>query len=277
MSQGRSLAMATVILALLCAGVAGWFIGPNYAEAAAARREITQLQAKIAGLESHASAVDALRDQCLLLRRQLQTECKSIPPSADLAGLIRALSQDVDRLNVMDQTFTAGSPSLAFDQPSTVNGQRPAAESRSLNADRPTSLHTMPLTIDMDASFASTFALLRQVEALPRLVRVNSVRISIAMPRSGVSGQRSAAESRNLNSDHSPSLHDGEGGATPMVKSSIGLEAIYAPEGTWEFTFDGERMPRVAVGSDQQSAAESRLLNSNGSASIHAGVAREDR
>ncbi len=108
-------------------------------------------------LSAHSKEVVHLESKLAEATRRRDTECKEIPGSPDIAGLISQLSVEVDGRRVRDQRFTAG-------QPAAVGG-------------RQTALQTTPLTVDMEATFDSVFDLVGRVESMARLVRVKSIRV----------------------------------------------------------------------------------------------------
>jgi Tfp pilus assembly protein PilO len=214
MHSNRSLIMGTVVLLGVCAGSVGLFIWPNYMEASRLKGEAAALQQQIADLEHRSTALETLAQTLAQLQQRVQQECKTIPASADLATLIRRLSQEVDRVNVVDQTFTAGSPADATIVPPAAGGKSSGGAGSGGVAK--SALQAMPLTVDMEANFDSVFALLQRVESLDRLVRVASVRIGLGTNRTGSGNSRTSAPAVRPDS-------------TPVLRASIGLEAIYDP------------------------------------------------
>jgi hypothetical protein len=184
MSSGGVIASVLFVFALL--------VLPAYREARAVDRQIAELRTKVAGLQDQTQAVERLADEVVKVKRRLDRDLKIIPDSPDIAGLIRKLSQDVDHVAVLDQTFTAGSAGDA----ATGGG---------------TTTQAMPLTVDMEASFESVFALLRNAESMSRLVRVASVHVLC---------KRDEKKPQNA--------------AMPIVQASVGLEAVYEPAATEE-------------------------------------------
>jgi Tfp pilus assembly protein PilO len=158
MSMNRSLTMA-VLCALAVSAAVGWFvIRPNYREMFALQGRIAELDTKIAGLEENTRAVEQLAGEVEQAQRRMESELKVIPVAPDVADLIRKLSLPVDGVNVVDQTFTAGtSNELDLGEAGTVT--------------------CMPLSVDMAATFDSVFALMRASESMSRLLRVSSVKV----------------------------------------------------------------------------------------------------
>jgi Tfp pilus assembly protein PilO len=180
--------MAIAAIAVLTAIglVSGLFIWPNYRKAFAIREQITELRGKLHHYDSRAQEVSQLEAELSAFEHRITHELKAIPDTHEMAGLTQKLSQHVDRVQVMDQAFTTGTPGEAI-----IGGK--------------SSIMAMPLTVDMEAKFDSVFALLKNAESIDRLVRIVSVKVSC---------KRDENETRI---------------AQPLVKASIGLEAIFDP------------------------------------------------
>jgi len=185
MFSGKHIVMASAGLALALALGLGFIVWPNYREVSSIRRQIADLEGKMQGLQGQTQALDRLGAQVSKARWRMEHDLKEIPDSPDIAGLIRKLSQEVDHSTVLDQTFTAGTAGDA------VAG---GGESQ---------MQAMPLTVDMEATFESVFALLRNAESMHRLIRVASVHVVCKRD------------------DKKPQI------GTPIVRARGGLEAIY--------------------------------------------------
>jgi len=212
MQTNRNLTLAGAAVVAVVGLATGLFIWPNYREAAAIQREIDELRSKIASMDGQAQIVDDLRAQLAAAQDHVARELKNIPDSPDLAGLIRKLSQEVDRVAVLDQTFTAGGPCDA------IAGGTPRSNAQA-----------MLLTVDMESTFDSVFALIRNAESLNRLVRVTSL--------------------------HALCKRD-EKQPTPIVKASIGLEVIYQPDAA--ASLPGATSSEAASGGRDRAASQRR-------------------
>ena len=188
MSSTKHLALGAAGVVAALTLVAVFIIGPNYRKAAAIRTQMLELQAKVDRLGRQSQELADLRTAVAASRRRVDAELKLIPEVPDLASLFRKLSQSVDRVRVLDQTFTAGSTGEAI-------------------AGGKTAVLALPLTVDMESTFDSVFALIQNAESLDRLVRVSSVRIG-----------RKAEEK--------------EFAGPPIVKATVNQEAIFEPPGT---------------------------------------------
>ena len=191
MSNSQHLLVAVFLMFVIVVAGGAVFVVPTYRKASDARTKVANLREKVTGLSGQTEVVEQLAGEVAAVRTHVEEDLKTIPPTPDIAELMRKLSLPVDGVVVQDQTFTAGSPGEA------VIGRETAAEA-------------MPLTVEMLARFDSVFATIRAAEAMPRLVRVASVRLE--------------AEG------------DGGRGDSPMLDASVRLEAIYG-------TIDGEEAP----------------------------------
>jgi Tfp pilus assembly protein PilO len=184
MNDGKHLMIAITggLLVILLGGAL--LVWPSYRKAHAIRQEVVELREKISGLAGQTGKVEQLADELEAARRRVGEDLKFVPETADVAGLMRKLSLPVDGRTVLDQTFTAGNPCDAvlgedFDE------------------------RVLPLTVDMEATFDSVFALICAAERMDRLVRVSSVRVAAERP--------------------------GGGPEVPMLTASVGLEVVYDP------------------------------------------------
>jgi Tfp pilus assembly protein PilO len=191
MSHTHKMTLASLAVLIIISLMGLLLIWPNYRRASAVWHQVEELNSRIDRFGSQAEEQQRLAAQLKSIEGRVLNELKVIPSSADLATLIRKLSQVVDRVRVLDQTFTAGTPGAAI-------------------IGSPSSMQAMPLTVDMQATFDSVFALLQNAESIDRLVRVNSVRVIC---------KRDEKNAETMNE-------------SPIVKATVGLEAIFdAPTG----------------------------------------------
>ena len=186
MFSNRHIMVAAILLAVCVLLIGGLFIYPNYRKAASIRTQVRELQRKMDGLDGQTQEVEKLARDVRAQRIRMEAEQKVIPTTPDMSNLMQKLSQPVDYINVIAQNLTTGSAADAI-----------------VNAPDDCGVKAMPLTVDMDASFESVFALVRSAESVRRLVRVASVRIT--------------CKRDEKNPDNA------------IVKATIGLEAIYDP------------------------------------------------
>ena len=157
----KHMAMGTLTVCVIVALAVMLFIWPNYREAKTVRAQVADLRARASTLLAREKAVERLAGDVHTAREHIVSDLKVIPETADVAGLIRKLSDAIDGVNVLDQTFTAGTPSAALAGASAGGAHAMAT----------------PVAADMRATFDSVFALLRKAESMDRLVRVASVRL----------------------------------------------------------------------------------------------------
>lgn len=155
----RNLIVAAGVMAMMVGLGIAVLVVPQYRAARVAADTIRTVRQRLStGAESAAglSALQATLDQ---ERRAFESGARLIPMSPDIASIIRALNRPVDGIQVIDQTFNAGRTPTPV--PRVADG----------------SLSSLPLTIDMVASYDVVHELLQHVERLPRLVRIASVRV----------------------------------------------------------------------------------------------------
>ncbi len=149
---------------------------------------VADLNRRSAGLSSTTSEVEALARQVQAMGDRVRDDFKQIPDQANLADVMRTLSLPVDGQSVADQTFTAGTPGDALTD----------AAGGAMH------LRIMPLTIDMQATFESVYAVLEATESMPRLIRVSSLHMNFK---------------RDPKTEHVQ---------RPLIEASLGLEAVFA-------------------------------------------------
>ena len=134
-----------------------FFIWPNYQNAKISFTEANGLEERIEQLERRQAEVNRLRIAINSIEAQIQQDCKSVPNSPDMSTIMQALSLDIDGVQVIDQSFTAGFA------PKSVNENHFALQ---------------PLAVSMKADFDSVYSIIENVESMNRLVRVSSIRMT---------------------------------------------------------------------------------------------------
>ncbi len=139
---------------LLLVGIAsaGWIV-PVYAESARLEREIAELEAELAKPADGPEVIERLATQVTQLEALMHERMRPIPDDSDVAGLMLELSLVLDELGLVEREVTTGAP-------------KQLDEARS-----------MPMSVLLRGEFLSIYAAVRHIEALPRLVRVQHVRI----------------------------------------------------------------------------------------------------
>lgn len=119
------------------------------------RREAAELQGRIAREEDGAAQVRRLEVELEQLKSRASLETKPIPRDSDVAGLIRELSGELTRLGLMEREITTGAPT-------TVGKVR-----------------SLPMLVTLYGDFPSVNEAVGWIERLPRLVRVQRVRVEV--------------------------------------------------------------------------------------------------
>ncbi|MCL4209672.1 MAG: type 4a pilus biogenesis protein PilO [Phycisphaeraceae bacterium] len=156
---------------------------PQYRAARDAAGTIRSVRQRLATGSESAAGLREMQERLARERQAFESSARTIPASADVASIIRALNRPIDGVQVLDQTFNAGRTPTPV--PRVDDG----------------SLSSLPLTIDMVATYDVVHDLLRSVESMPRLIRIASVRVE-----------------RLADSEH-------------VVKATILLDVIFEPAG----------------------------------------------
>jgi hypothetical protein len=185
MMQDRTHKLLAIACAagLLTSGGAA-LVWPAHKERRVILDEIHSLEGRLRDLDGLTRDVEDLGRELNVMQRRIEDDLKLIPDEPNVAQIMRKLSLPVDGDSVIDQTFTAGGSADA------VIGSDYAEQA-------------VAVTVDMKATFDSTFALIHATERIDRLVRVSSV---------------------HLTANREP-----DDPAVPTLSASIGLEVIYEP------------------------------------------------
>ncbi len=143
--------LVIVALAAIFAG-AGWL--PQHNKRGAIIQRITAAQTAIASDEPQSQSLDRLHGEISLLNASLLGTQDRIPSQNEVGSLLRDLSQAMTRQGLDDQQVVAHSV-------------HPGQE-----------FNVVPLTLQFKGGFAGIFGLLREVEAMPRLVRLTRVELT---------------------------------------------------------------------------------------------------
>lgn len=180
MSTGERLAiLGTLGGAALLTWLSAW---PDWKTAETRQAQLVELERKVGEI---AQAEESLITQTRRLteaRQQRDRECRRIPRTADVAGLMQALSIEVNGDDVRDQTFTV------MDRPSEEAGR----------------FQVLPLRIELDADFASVWSVLERAEGLSRLVRVSGLEMSLVDQSHPTDGAQRLRASLSLDVVYAP-------------------------------------------------------------------------
>jgi Tfp pilus assembly protein PilO len=148
-------AFLAVVLVIVLVTVC--FTWPNYSKASELSAKADALDLKIGRLGDAEQDVEHRKASLRRLQSEHDAICLHVPDHPDVANLMNHLSMGVDGVAVLDQTFTVrGTPNAIGD-------------------DR---FEVLPLVVELETNFGHAFDVIRRVEALDRLVRVTSVRMS---------------------------------------------------------------------------------------------------
>ena len=104
MSTGERFAiLGTLGGAALLAWQSAW---PDWQRAETRQAQIVELERKVGEITQAEESLSAQTQRLSQARKQRDRECRSIPHTADVAGLMQALSLEVNGDVVRDQTFT---------------------------------------------------------------------------------------------------------------------------------------------------------------------------
>ncbi len=156
--NGRRVERCAVVGTLVAAGLLTWQSTlPDWAKADERVARIEDLNRKVGGLSNAQRALESETSRLAAARDRQDAECRPVPPTADVAGLMQALALEVDGHVVRDQTFTVI--------------DRPASEANRFQV--------LPVQIEVDADFASVWSVIERAEGLPRLLRVSGLEVSM--------------------------------------------------------------------------------------------------
>jgi hypothetical protein len=192
MTMDRVLRTATVLAG--ATALATWFgVRPLHLRAADLERDVDALHERIAVSSVPEARLDAARRERDRRRDMLRQEGFERMPdgSPDLAGVIRRLSLPIDRVRVLDQTFTAGRSALAA-------------------SGAPDGWSATPIRVELVGDWSAVRELLQVVDGLDVPVRTTAIRLE----RSQVDGGVAARLELDLDVLHR-SEGVGTGGTTP--------------------------------------------------------------
>ena len=157
MTRQRVEHCAFLMVVLVIVLVTACFTWPNYSKASELAAKADALDLKIGRLEDAEQDVEHRKASLQRLQSEHDAICLHVPDRPDVANLMNHLSMGVDGVAVLDQTFTVRGT------PDSIGGDR---------------FEVLPLVVELETNFGHAFDVIRRVEALDRLVRVTSVRMS---------------------------------------------------------------------------------------------------
>lgn len=145
---------------LVAAGV-GLLIVPGVREDSRLRKEIDGLTAELAKPANGPEVIERLSMDLRTLREFGKGRMTPIPAESDVAGLMKSLSTTLQELGLDQRDVTTRSPKVLEDASS------------------------MPMSVTLSGPFPRIYEALAGIESLPRLVRMERLRISQDEARSG--------------------------------------------------------------------------------------------
>lgn len=146
---------------LVCVAAVG-LLWPSWASGRVLRGEISQLEQELSKPKSDPEMIERLSQELAGLNALRDQRMTPIPEERDVAGLMRELSAMLDQLGLMDREITTGSAQVQ-DEASV-----------------------MPMTVVLSGPYPSVAEAVIRMESLPRLVRVQRLRLALERSRSGV-------------------------------------------------------------------------------------------
>lgn len=135
------------------------FIWPNYSRATQVSSQIDALEGKIGRLEDARALLNEQTTAIRELDAIRVARCREVPENAQVAELVRALSLEVDGVQVADQTFT-------------VSGRRE-------NVDGEGRYEGLSMVVDLEADFERICSVIDRCATHADLVRVTGLDIGV--------------------------------------------------------------------------------------------------
>jgi len=148
----RNITLLLWWIVLVAAGV-GALIVPGLQSVRDLSQETDELRQRISANNDGAAALRRLEGRLEEARRVVREETTPIPEDSNVAALIRQLSSRLSDLGVTEREITTGSPAQLDDASS------------------------MPMSVRVKTEFLNIYEVIRWVESLPRLVRVERLSI----------------------------------------------------------------------------------------------------
>ncbi len=152
MSAPKTGTLAAGLAALGALGVFG-VVWPQVSSIRALIAERSELQERIGRRDDGAAALERLQDELESQRARAAAYVTPIPEFADTASLIRAISRRLDALGMREREITTGAPT------------------------KHDMVSVMPMSVTLRGDFLSIYEAVRWIESLPRLVRVDRLKI----------------------------------------------------------------------------------------------------
>lgn len=156
-SRGRGMLGPALLLALAVVPIAANYIvfAPRNDEIAAARREIASKQSRLVGLRELTARIGDLGREIEARESELARLEERLPEREDVDGLLKEITRIAQETDLAVRT---------------VKGERPAAAGAAME---------IPLALVLEGSFDALYDFLLSLEALPRITRVQSMKVTV--------------------------------------------------------------------------------------------------
>ncbi|MEM6459756.1 MAG: type 4a pilus biogenesis protein PilO [Planctomycetota bacterium] len=163
--------VAGVIVLLIGGFVVGVWL-PERKQRAAQQSRIAEAETALGPRDVGPATMARRQRQIDALQTKLSDSERTVPHRPDLAAVLRSLTEAVEAEGVAGQRFELGEPAA----------HRHYTE--------------VPIELEFERGFPSAFAVLRRIEALPRLVRVDALNLRLLDDDGEAGGPRTAATLR---------------------------------------------------------------------------------
>lgn len=185
MSMPRAVWLTLGWMALVGGGGAG-SLWPTMASIGRLREEKTTLESRVERSDDGAAAVRRLQEELVAVRVLHERQARPIPTDSDVASLIRQLTARLDELAIREREITTGAPTAAED------------------------VMSMPMSVTLQGEFVSVYSGLRWIESLPRMLRVQRLKIDTDKAKSLAPGEVRAELLLELFFDRRPAAAEKE-------------------------------------------------------------------
>lgn len=171
---GRGTLGVAVLVGLLAVPLGANYLvfAPRNEEIAAARREIEAKQTRLTSLRELTSRIGDLGREIDARRSELAQLEERLPESEDLDGLLKEITRIAQRSDLAVRT---------------VKGEKPVAAGPAME---------VPLSLALEGEFGGLYDFLLALESLPRITRVQSMKVSALGPDPHASAGRTGTAIR---------------------------------------------------------------------------------
>jgi Tfp pilus assembly protein PilO len=179
-SGGRRLLGPALLLALAAVPIAANYVvfAPRNEEIEAARREISSKEARLVGLRELTARIGDLGREIDARENELARLDARLPEREDVDGLLKEITRIAQQVDLAVRT---------------VKGDRPVAAGAAME---------VPLSLVLEGSFDALYDFLLALEALPRITRIQSMKVAaIGSDPHAIAGRRGAPGSAGVRAE----------------------------------------------------------------------------